>query len=98
MSCCRWSLTSWTGEIYQAIQIRAALDFSDVRGQEAVKRAITIAAAGAHNFLMVGPPGTGKSMLAARMPAILPPLTPDGIAGDDADLFGDGAAAGRAWR
>ena len=46
-----------------------------MRGQEAVKRAITIAAAGSHNILMVGPPGTGKSMLAARIPGILPPLS-----------------------
>ena len=45
-----------------------------MRGQEAVKRAITIAAAGSHNLLMVGPPGTGKTMLAQRMPGILPPL------------------------
>ena len=63
------------GEPYQQSQISAALDFADVRGQEAVKRAITIACAGGHNILMVGPPGTGKSMLAQRMPAILPPLT-----------------------
>jgi len=63
------------GQPYQQSQISAALDFADVRGQEAVKRAITIACAGGHNILMVGPPGTGKSMLAQRMPAILPPLT-----------------------
>ena len=46
-----------------------------MRGQEAVKRAVTIAAAGAHNLLMVGPPGTGKTMLAQRIPGVLPPLT-----------------------
>jgi magnesium chelatase family protein len=76
-----------------------ALDLADVRGQALAKRALVVAAAGEHSVLLVGPPGTGKSMLAQRLPALLPPLSEDqaievaGIASVSAQGFDP-----RAWR
>ena len=60
---------------FYAQQATFDFDFAEVKGQEQVKRALEIAAAGGHNLVMVGPPGSGKSMLAKRLPGILPPLT-----------------------
>lgn len=63
-----------TGEVQRDLE-RASVDYSDIQGQEAVKRATEVAVAGGHNLLLVGPPGSGKSMIAKRVPTILPPLT-----------------------
>ena len=57
------------------------LDLRDIKGQESAKRALEIAAAGGHHLLMIGSPGAGKSMLAARLPSILPPLSPSELLG-----------------
>jgi magnesium chelatase family protein len=64
-----------TRELFYSQQQVFDMDFSDVRGQENVKRALEVAAAGGHNIIMVGPPGSGKSMMAKRLPSILPPLS-----------------------
>ncbi|MBL8326078.1 MAG: YifB family Mg chelatase-like AAA ATPase [Rubrivivax sp.] len=79
---------------------RVAHDLADVKGQAAAKRALEVAAAGAHSLLLVGPPGTGKSMLAQRLPGLLPPMQDDealdsaallGLAGDSGVPFGQRA-------
>ena len=64
-----------TRALFFDMQNEYAIDFSDVKGQENIKRALELSAAGGHNVILIGPPGAGKTMLARRLPTILPPLT-----------------------
>ena len=74
-----------TREEFANAQSDFEIDFCDVKGQENIKRALEIAAAGGHNAILIGPPGAGKTMLAKRLPTILPPLKFAGSIGNNKD-------------
>ncbi len=70
------SLPNWIQEMnFTIVRTIFEIDFEDVKGQDSIKRALEIAAAGSHNSILIGPPGAGKTMLAKRLPTILPPIS-----------------------
>jgi magnesium chelatase family protein len=76
---------------FARVDTEAAIDFAEIKGQSALRRAVEVAVAGAHNLLVLGPPGSGKSMVAKRIPGIMPPLAPE----EQLDVLGIYSAAGR---
>jgi magnesium chelatase family protein len=68
------TIVDMEAEFYQHLS-NPEFDFADVKGQESIKRSMEIAAAGGHNIILIGPPGSGKTMIAKRLPSILPPMS-----------------------